>query len=269
LFASGLPRDWASREVLGSLHWPRRSPARRSPKSNDSGSFRRERDPLQSPSPPLDCPTRRSGELPGVFASFNGILARAPCGAGSPNTRPGSALGLSQPLSGFPASSSSTALSHAATVPERSLQSFPLAERTTPLSGPACSLAVIHRRANRAAFAALSPAVSPTPAPHDAVAWFPRRLWVPFPRAEARFPVALDRRMSSAVPPTSPASKPCSRCESVPPRPGEPEPSGRCSPGLRPSRDVPSGPRTLGPARAARTRTPPRPGGLGARRTGP
>jgi hypothetical protein len=29
----------------------------------------------------------------------------------------------------------------------------------------------------------LSPAVSPTPTPEDAVAWFPRRLWVPFSRA--------------------------------------------------------------------------------------
>jgi len=29
----------------------------------------------------------------------------------------------------------------------------------------------------------LSPAVSPTPTPESAVAWFPRRLWVPFPRA--------------------------------------------------------------------------------------
>jgi hypothetical protein len=77
------------------------------------------------------------------------------------HSRPGSTLRLSQPLSGFPASSSSTALFRAATVPESSLQSLPLTRSATPLEAP-CSLAVIHRRARRAT-RDLSPPVSPTP----------------------------------------------------------------------------------------------------------
>jgi hypothetical protein len=41
-----------------------------------------------------------------------------------------------------------------------------------------------------------------------AVAWFPRCLWVPFPHAEARFPVALGLVLRNRpVPPASPASK--------------------------------------------------------------
>ena len=56
--------------------------------------------------------------LPQVPMPLNGILARAPCGASCSKLRPGSALRLSQPLSGLLASTSSTALFHAATVPE-------------------------------------------------------------------------------------------------------------------------------------------------------
>jgi len=50
-------------------------------------------------------------------------------------TRSGSALRLSQPLSGFAASSSSTALFRAATVPDRLLQSVPLAQVVCPSRG--------------------------------------------------------------------------------------------------------------------------------------
>jgi len=54
---------------------------------------------------------------------------------GSSLSHPGSARRFSQPLSGFLASPSSTALFRAAAVPERSLQSFPLAEIVYPSRG--------------------------------------------------------------------------------------------------------------------------------------
>jgi len=56
----------------------------------------------------------------------------------------GSALGFSQPLSGFQASSNSTALFQAATVPERPLRVFPSRRSCTPL-GATGFPAVIHR----------------------------------------------------------------------------------------------------------------------------
>lgn len=68
---------------------------------------------------------------------------------GSSLSHPGSALRFSQPLSGFLAGPSSTALFRAATVLERSLQSFPLAGIVRPSRGhwlpcghpPACRIA--------------------------------------------------------------------------------------------------------------------------------
>jgi hypothetical protein len=77
--------------------------------------------------------------------------------------RLGSALGFSQPLSGFLARLSFAALFRAATVPgilpsERS----PHRDRA-PLSRPLGSPAVIHRRARVYRSCALSPLVSPTP----------------------------------------------------------------------------------------------------------
>jgi hypothetical protein len=68
----------------------------------------------------------------------------------------------------------------------------------------------------------------------DAVAWFPRRLWAPFSRAETRFPLALGSGRLPPVPPASPASELSSPCESVRAFPGFPRLDGRCSPGLLP-----------------------------------
>jgi len=73
-------------------------------------------------------------------------------------------------------------LFHAATAPDRALQSFPLAAVVHPSRGdwlpcrhpPTCP---------DAPPPTVSLAVSPTPTPESAVAWFPRRLWVPFRRA--------------------------------------------------------------------------------------
>jgi len=57
----------------------------------------------------------------------------------------------------------------------------------------------------------LSPPVSADSRAFTQLPGFPRRLWTPFSRAEARFPVALgDARRNRIVPPTSPTSKPSS-----------------------------------------------------------
>jgi hypothetical protein len=130
--------------------------------------------------------------------------------------RPGSALGLSQPLSGFLAGSSSTALFHAAAVPgllspsERS----PRLESRAPL-GTASSLAVLHPRA-RTHHSGLFSAVSsdshartrsrrPPPSPRSALSTrrnaLPGR---PGPQAVGTAPYRELRRLRSLVPPTSP-----------------------------------------------------------------
>jgi hypothetical protein len=117
----------------------------------------------------------------------------------------------------------------------RSLQSLPLAAGRLPLSRQPGSLAVIHRCAGTHN-SSLSPPVSPTPDAFTPVVWFPRRLWVPFPHAEARFPVSLG--LVPAEPPRS-ASFTCFEA-SLPPaspfatRSGFPSPAGRYSPGILP-----------------------------------
>jgi len=77
-------------------------------------------------------------------------------------SRLGSALGFSQPLSGFLAVTSFAALFRAATVPEILPSELSLRRDRAPLSRPPCSLAVIHQRAEMYRLSALSPPVSPT-----------------------------------------------------------------------------------------------------------
>jgi len=158
--------------------------------------------------------------LPG-FRFPSTVPGRAPQRTGC-QTCPGSALRLSQPLSGFLASPGFAALFRAATVREiYSFRAFPSRESRTPL-GAVCSLAVIHQRS-------WTNSPSPYPRPFHrrprfhAVAWIPGRLWLPFPRilqalprTEARFytlrlrfPVGLGlEQRNRPAPPTSPASKP-------------------------------------------------------------
>jgi len=117
---------------------PRCSLGYRSPASKDPGSFRHELGPLQSSFPTsLVRPARRPDPtLHEVCAPYNGIQREAPC------QRIGRAQANRVPLTGFlnpsavSATRRSTALFHAATVPERSLQSFPLVRDRVPLSRP-------------------------------------------------------------------------------------------------------------------------------------
>lgn len=152
-------------------------------------------------------------DLPGVLVLYNGILALAPCGAGF-HPRPGSALRFFQPLSGFPASSSSTALFHAATVPE-----VPPSERSprrnrAPLSGPLAPLP-LSTDVPRAPTSGLSRPVSADARDRSRLPGFPGTLWSSFQLAEANLPVLLApgernrvfrplHRLRSFLPPASP-----------------------------------------------------------------
>jgi hypothetical protein len=124
---------------------------------------------------------------------------------------------------------------------------FPSQESCAPLEATG-SLAVIHRRNPTSRSQPYQRRFHQTPTPLGAVAWIPRSLWVPFPRAEARIPVALDsKRRNRHVPPASPTSELCSPCESVAPSPSKPEPETRYSLGCCAPPEHPLEPRSLHP----------------------
>jgi hypothetical protein len=150
--------------------------------------------------------------LPEVSGPFDDIPWASPVWSELSISRPGSALGLSQPLSGFLAVPSFAALFRAATV------SGILSSERSPRPGSrasleaAGSLAVIHRCAETRSLLPCHRLFHRRPRFH-AVAWIPRRLWNPFPRTEVRFPGSLgDKRRNRLVPPASPASKLSSPC---------------------------------------------------------
>jgi hypothetical protein len=151
-------------------------------------------------------------------------LGLAPCWSGIPNPTPGSAHRLSQPLSGLLARPSSTALFHAASRPWAfSFRVFPSQGSRTPLRA-ASLLAVVHQRAETHPLEPYHRRFLPTPTQAQSPG-IPRRLRVPFSRAEARFLVALDTGgRNRFVPPASPTSRPCSPYESVRPNSGCPSP---------------------------------------------
>ncbi len=166
------------------------------------------------------------------------------------HSRSGSALGFSQPPSGFLARPSFAALFRAATVPGiLPLELSPRKDRA-PLSRPLCSPAVIHPRAEPYCPSALSPPVSPTPALLTQLPGFLERLWTPFSQAEARFPVALgSAQQNRSIPPASPTSKLLSPHESVRDQSELPRPGGRYSWVSSPTESSPSTPRVLNPPR--------------------
>jgi hypothetical protein len=151
--------------------------------------------------------------------------------------RSGSALGFSQPLSGFLARPSFATLFRAATVPGiLPLERSPRKDRA-PLSRPLCSPAVIHLRAEPYCPSALSPPVSPTPALLTQLPGSLERLWTPFSPAEARFPVVLgSAQQNRFIPPASPTSKRLSPHESVRNQRGLPRPWWPLLLGFFPSR---------------------------------
>jgi hypothetical protein len=160
--------------------------------------------------------------------------ARAPCEAGR-HLRLGSALRLSQPLSGFLASASFVALFHAtASSWDPPFRVFPSQRARTPL-GATCSPAVIHQRSEVAPLEALSLPVFPTPTPSRSCLVPPRTMgslsanrvlasrlpWVSNGEAASSRQLHLLR---SFLPPASPFVL----------RPGCPEQSSRYSPRFPP-----------------------------------
>jgi hypothetical protein len=130
------------------------------------------------------------------------------------------------------------------------LQSFPLAQSRAPLSRPLAPLR-LSTAVPSAPATALSPSVSSDAhARMNVVACFPRRLWAPFPRAEARFPVPLDVRWwSRSLRRLHPLRSFVPLCESVHVGPSCPGTVGRYSPGLfAPLKLSPPAPRDLEPA---------------------
>jgi hypothetical protein len=180
-----------------------------------------------------------------VSAPFNGILDRAPYGTGTTRANPGSALRFSQPLSGFLARSSSTALFHAATVPGLlPFRAFPPQGSVVPSRVPLAP-AVIHQPAERTPLGLIATGF-PDSRALDALAVFP--------------PATMDSLSTSSRPLSgrpgpradkplvrlaSPAWKPTSPCESVRTNPAN-RASSRCSLGFFPFKD-PSKPRILDP----------------------
>jgi len=205
-----------------------------------------------------------------VSAPSNDTTRASPIMRRAVRSRLGSALGLSQPLSGFLAGSSSTALFRAAAVPgllspsERS----PRLSRA-PLSGPLAPLPFstrVHGRTTRGSSARFPP----TPTRERAVAGLPRRLGPPFPRAEARFPddPVLERW---GPPPTASfvdfEALFLRRVRSF--RLGLPRPGSRCSPGVSPLQRLSL--RVLGPSNPSNPRGighVPAPAGPGSRLRG-
>jgi hypothetical protein len=131
------------------------------------------------------------------------------------HARSGSAHRLSQPPSGFLARPSFAALFRAAAIPGMlPFRGFPSRRSRTSLEA-ASSLAVIHQRFETNPSRPCQRRFHRHPRSR-AAAWIPRRLWAPFPHAEARFPVPLGlKRYHRLIPPASPTSKPYSLRESV------------------------------------------------------
>jgi len=163
----------------------------RSPAPLDTSSFHRTGPPSESLTTFQPSDLSAGAAFHEVSAPYNGILDRAPYEAGTTRANLGSALRFSQPLSGFLARSSSTALFHAATSSWAApLQSVPPTRFRGPLSSPTGSCGYSTCLLN-VLLLALSPPVSPTRALLTHLPCSLRRLWTPFPRARARFPVVL------------------------------------------------------------------------------
>jgi hypothetical protein len=146
-------------------------------------------------------------DFPEILLPFNGIPWASPARGGSslPPRFRSQAFSTSQRFPSRPKLHGLVSCRNRSR--DSSLQSFPLAGDRFPLSRQPGSLAVIHRRAETHDSSSCHLRFRRLPRV-DAVAWFPRRLWASFPRAEARFPVTLKVELwNRPVPPASPASK--------------------------------------------------------------
>jgi hypothetical protein len=111
----------------------------------------------------------------------------------------GSALRFSQPLSGFLANSSSTALFRAATVRDRNLQSIPLNNGRAPLPRPLASLLLSTGVQNTRRPRPYCLRFPRPPHPKVQKPGFPGDYRLPFHRRETCFPVTLGQNQRTRV----------------------------------------------------------------------
>jgi len=182
-----------------------------------------------------NCPTSRPGLTHRVFDA----LHRHPRASPSPimgwcrsfATNPGSALGFSQPPGGLRKHAFHGLVSCRSQILDCLSSSVPLAEIAHPFPGRFAPLRFLTRVPNATSLT-LSPPVSlnrralpsvATGVIRCASAEFPRRLWTPFPPAEANFPIALgqtdrDRSFRELSPLRSldPSASPFAQCRVTP-----------------------------------------------------
>jgi hypothetical protein len=174
-------------------------------------------------------------DSPEVFSSLQRHPRASPLWSGPSRSHSGSALRLSQPLSGFLASSSSTALFRAATVPGCPPSELSPRRDRVPLSRPLAPpqlSTTVPGRAPARPFASCFPDFHA----YAQLPGSPVDYGLPFRDPQlARFPFTLGPARYHPFPVASPTSELCSPCESVRSAPGEPGNEGRCSPGLSPS----------------------------------
>jgi hypothetical protein len=150
---------------------------------------------------------------------------------------PGSALRLSQPLSGFSRPMLRGPVSCHSRPWDPPFRAFPSRGSRAPLE-VAGSLAVVHRRAWVRRASPCHRWFHRRPRLR-AVAWLLQRLWTSFRQVEACFPSVLGAaRRTHLVPPASPASKLSSPRETVPAASGCPSVAGRFYLGFLPHRSV-------------------------------
>lgn len=217
-----------------------------------------DRTPLQSPSRPPGRPPRGGPTLPRFWHPTTTSLELAPLRAASPTTAPVRSQVFSTSQR-FPQQARARGLVSSRCRPGRLLQSFPLTGIARPSRGRSAPLrsstrvedattGAVHRRFHRR--------------PRSrAVAWILRRPWVRFPRGpKTPLPAHPGRRAPGPSPrPASPASKPCSPCESVHAGTGCPAPPVVALLAFGPPRACPPGPRHLDPPPGPRdpSATPP------------
>jgi hypothetical protein len=178
---------WISDAFFGSLRWPKRSltagPLRFAPKVH----LHKRPVPRRVPHRLSEPSDLSAGPTPWVSRPVNDNARSSPCWSGSSTPTPGSALRLSQPLSGFPASPSFAALFHAAAVRDSPFRGFPSQESRAPPR--AALLPCGHPPTCRMATArALSPPVSGTPTLSAQLPPSPDDYGIPFHAPESTLP---------------------------------------------------------------------------------
>jgi hypothetical protein len=226
---------WTSDAFSGSLRWPKRSLTAGHLRLATKDHPHMNPVPLRVPHCLPEPSDLSTGPTPWVSRPFNDTPRPSPLRSGSSAPTPGSALRLSQPLSGFPASPSFAALFHAAAVRDSPFRGFPSQESRAPPRAASAPLRsstdVPNGHRPRLVTAGFLDARA-----LGAVAGLPRRLWAPFSRTREHASWSPWTRTTEPI-----LFRPLHPLRSLDPpanpfalRPGRPERSGRSSPGFAP-----------------------------------